>query len=432
MLDARYTLDHIDEVHQNLIDRNVAHLVPDLFRFAREEGGRREFLRSLEQLRRQQNDLSDQISESFKDRELRQTLIGQSKYLKQQIAAADQEVKKLTESTTAILERLPNMTHPDTPRGNTDAHHKVIKTVCHNPKDLEPREDPRDHLQIARDSIDLERAAKVSGSGFYFLKGGLVRLDLALQQYALDVLEENGFIPVMTPDLARNSILQGTGFAPKGDNSQIYSIQDHDLSLIGTSEITLAGMHAYEVLQEVELPIKYAGISHCFRTEAGAAGKASKGLYRVHQFNKVEMFVICTPEQSEQIHQDLLCIQERIFYAFGFPTRVLDICSGDLGGPAYRKYDIEAWMPSRNAYGEVTSTSNCTDYQARRLNIRYKPTDQDKGTRLVHTLNGTAIATSRAILALLENYQRQDNLAVTVPPFLQPYLNGMKSICHQP
>ncbi len=230
---------------------------------------------------------------------------------------------------------------------------------------------------------------------------------------------------MITPDLARNSILEGIGFNPRGPETQVYSVENTDLSLVGTAEITLGGMLADEILDEARLPLKYVGLSHCFRTEAGAAGRASKGLYRVHQFTKVEMFAFTagTLEASGAMHQELLAIEEEIFSALGIPYIVLDICSGDLGGPAYRKFDLEAWMPGRGEsgeYGEVTSTSDCTDYQSRRLNIRYRPAGQ-KGTRFVHTLNGTAVALSRAMIVILENYQRSDGL-VDVPEVLRPFM----------
>jgi seryl-tRNA synthetase len=246
---------------------------------------------------------------------------------------------------------------------------------------------------------------------------------MALQQFALRKLVEAGFTPIITPDLARNRILEGIGFTPRGAETQIYSVEDTDLSLIGTAEITLGGMHADDIFDEADLPLKYVGLSHCFRTEAGAAGRASKGLYRVHQFTKVEMFAFTAPEGSGAMHAELLAIEEDIFTSLGVPYRVLDICTGDLGGPAYRKFDIEAWMPGRGdggEYGEVTSTSDCTDYQARRLNVRYRPTGQ-KGTRFVHTLNGTAVALSRALIVILENHQRPDGL-IDVPEALRPYL----------
>ena len=268
--------------------------------------------------------------------------------------------------------------------------------------------------------IDFEAGARVAGAGFYFLKNDAVRLDLALQQFSIRFLSDRGFTPVMTPDLALTSVLHGTGFQPRGPETQIYSIENTELNLIATAEITLGGMLAGQTLDASELPIRMCGVSHCFRTEAGAAGRASRGLYRVHQFTKVEMFAFTLPEQSDAMHEELLGLECALFDALEIPYRVIDTATGDLGGPAYRKYDLEAWMPGRGEggeYGEVTSTSNCTDYQSRRLNIRYKVAGQ-KGTELVHTLNGTAIATSRALIALLENYQQADG-SIRVPKVLQ-------------
>jgi len=249
---------------------------------------------------------------------------------------------------------------------------------------------------------------------------------LALVQYAMQALIRAGYTPVITPDLARVEVLEGIGFIPRDPNPetrQVYTIADTDLCLIATAEITLGGMHRDKVLDEKQLPQKYAGLSHCFRTEAGAPGRDTRGLYRVHQFTKVEMFAFCLPEQSEAIHRELLAIEEDIFRGLGLPYHVIDTCTGDLGGPAYRKYDLEAWMPGRGQggeYGEVTSTSNCTDFQSRRLGIRYKSAGQ-KGTRFVHTLNGTAVACTRAILALLENYQQADG-SVVIPEALRPWV----------
>jgi seryl-tRNA synthetase len=223
--------------------------------------------------------------------------------------------------------------------------------------------------------------------------------------------------------VARSEVLEGIGFIPRGPETQIYSIENTDLCLIATAEITLGGMHRDQIFDELQLPIKYVGLSHCFRTEAGAPGRETRGLYRVHQFTKVEMFAFCAPDQSETIHQELLHLEEKIFQGLGLPYQVIDTCTGDLGGPAYRKYDLEAWMPGRGdggEYGEVTSTSNCTDYQARRLNIRYKIPGQ-KGTRFVHTLNGTAVAVSRALVAILENYQQADG-SIVIPEILRPWV----------
>jgi seryl-tRNA synthetase len=243
-----------------------------------------------------------------------------------------------------------------------------------------------------------------------------VLLELALQRYAVELLMKEGFTVMTTPDLARDTILEGTGFMPRGPETQIYSINDSDLSLIATAEITLGGAYHERIFDADELPVKLCGISHCFRTEAGAHGRATRGLYRVHQFTKVEMFAFALPEASEAMHDQLLELECRIFDGLGIPYRVIDTASGDLGGPAYRKFDLEAWMPGRGEageWGEVTSTSNCTDYQARRLALRYRKPGE-KGTRFVHTLNGTAVAISRAIIAILENHQNADG-TVTVP-----------------
>jgi seryl-tRNA synthetase len=242
-------------------------------------------------------------------------------------------------------------------------------------------------------------------------------------QYALSTLIAEGYTPIITPDLARVEVLEGIGFIPRGPEAQIYAVENTDLCLIATAEITLGGMHKDRTFDELQLPIKYVGLSHCFRTEAGAPGRDTRGLYRVHQFTKVEMFAFTTPDQSEDLHRELLAIEEKVFQGLGLPYQVIDTCTGDLGGPAYRKYDLEAWMPGRGEkgeYGEVTSTSNCTDYQARRLNIRYKIPGQ-KGTRFVHTLNGTAVACTRAILAILENYQQADG-SVVVPESLRKWV----------
>jgi seryl-tRNA synthetase len=282
-----------------------------------------------------------------------------------------------------------------------------------------------DHVQLgaALDLLDFDGGARVAGQKFYYLKNEAVLLELALQRYALDVLLEEGFTPYVTPDVARPAILEGIGFNPRGAETQIYSLANEDLCLVGTAEITLGGLYADAILQEDELPIRMAGISHCFRTEAGAAGRESKGLYRVHQFTKVEMFAITRPEDSEAMHAQLLAIEERVFQGLELPYRVVDIAAGDLGAPAYRKFDIEAWMPGRGeggAYGEVSSTSNCTDYQARRLGTRFRRKGAKKN-EFVHMLNGTAVSNARAILALLENHQQRDG-SVAIPRALRPYV----------
>jgi seryl-tRNA synthetase len=273
----------------------------------------------------------------------------------------------------------------------------------------------------ALDIIDFERAAKVTGSKFYYLKNEGVLLELALINFVFDKLIKKGFTPFTTPDLAKDKVLEGIGFNPRGEETQVYSVEKTDLSLVGTAEITMGGYHMDETIPEEKLPLKYVALSHCFRTEAGAYGRHSAGLYRVHQFSKVEMFAYTAPEDSEKMHQELKNIEAEIFQELGVPFRVVDICTGDLGGPAYRKYDLEAWMTSRNGWGEVTSTSDTTTYQARRLNIKVARKDGKK--EYLHMLNGTAIAVSRALITIIENYQQADG-SVKIPEVLQKYMPG--------
>jgi seryl-tRNA synthetase len=422
MLDLKYVLNHVDAVKQNCVDRNVpSDVIEDLEKVVALETQRRELLQEVESVRQRQNEVA-QATGKEKDPEARAGLIAEGKDLKQRVADREDSLRSLEEEVRARLSRVPNMTHPDAPIGRDEEANREIRKVG-TPKRFDfPA---KDHVELGKelDLIDFEAGSKVSGSGFYFLKNDAVLLELALQQFAVRTLIAHGFTPIVTPDLARVQILEGIGFNPRGEETQVYSVEDSDLCLIGTAEITLGGMHADELLDEAQLPIKYVGVSHCFRTEAGAAGRASRGLYRVHQFTKVEMFAYTVPEQSGPMHEQMLAIEEEIFTALGIPYRVLDICSGDLGGPAYRKFDLEAWMPGRGdggEYGEVTSTSDCTDYQSRRLNIRYRPEAQ-KGTKFVHTLNGTAIALSRGIIAVLENYQRADG-KVDVPEVLRPIM----------
>ena len=270
------------------------------------------------------------------------------------------------------------------------------------------------------DLIDFDEATKVAGPKFYYLKNEAVFLEQAMVMYALNILRKHGFTPFITPDVAKAEILQGIGFNPRGNESNVYCIEEEGTCLVATAEITLGGYHSGEILDKSKLPLKYCGLSHCFRREAGAAGQFSKGLYRVHQFTKLEMFVYCLPEESDALHEQLRLIEEEIFTGLGLPFRVVDTCTGDLGAPAYRKWDLEAWMPGRNGgeYGEVTSTSNCTDFQSRRLNVRYK--DDDGKNKYVHMLNGTAVAVSRAMVAVIENYQNADG-SITVPEALRPF-----------
>ncbi len=341
--------------------------------------------------------------------------------LKEGVAVLEERLAQARTALDAQMAVIPNLVHPESPVGG-EADARELRRVG-----VPPRFGftPLDHLELGArlQLVDFEAGTRVAGQKFYYLKNEAVLLELALQRMSLDVLIEEGFTPFATPDLARRSVVDAMAFSPRGPETQIYSVEGTDLDLIGTAEITLGGLYQDALLEEDELPIRLAGVSHCYRTEAGSAGRESKGLYRVHQFTKVEMFAFTRPEDSEAMHAELLRIEERIWQKLEIPYRVLDIATRDLGAPAWRKFDIEAWLPGRGAkgdYGEVTSASNCTDFQARRLRTRFRRKGARK-TELVHTLNGTAVAISRALIALLENHQRADG-SVRIPEALRPYL----------
>lgn len=421
MLDIQFVRDHRETVEANCKNRHVACDVGRVI----ERDDRRKQLVQIAQVKQQRANEVSKLIPKEKDAARKQELIQEGRALREEIAGLEEERKQAELERDAALATLPNLTHPDAPVGNDN---KVIKTVG------QPRTfdfPVKDHVALAEalDLVDFDAGSKVAGPKFYFLKNDAVLLELALVQYALDRVLRHGFSPIITPDLARIEVLEGIGYMPRGPETQIYSVANTDLCLIATAEITLGGMLRDEVLDEAQLPLRYVGLSHCFRTEAGAPGRDTRGLYRVHQFTKVEMFVFCAPEQSDAEHEQLRAIEEEIFQGLGLSFQVIDTCTGDLGGPAYRKYDLEAWMPGRGQageYGEVTSTSNCTDFQARRLNIRSKGPGH-KGTRYIHTLNGTAVAVSRALVALLENNQQADG-SVTIPEALRPWMHGKERI----
>lgn len=417
MLDRRYIKENLDAVRENCRLRGVS---VDIDRLVELDDARLEALKQSQELNRLANETSQGIGKA--DPQERQILIERGRELRAQKDAAQKEHDRLEIEVEAIQRFIPNMTHPAAPIGGEEDAVELSRGKTPIPTFDFP---VLDHLELAEkhDWVDFEAGARVAGAGFYFLKNDLVLLDLALQQFAVSFLARQGFTPVTTPDMALTSVLQGTGFNPRGNETQIYSIENTELNLIATAEITLGGMLAGTTLEAERLPIRLCGLSHCFRTEAGAAGRASRGLYRVHQFTKVEMFAFTHPEESEAIHEQMRALECEIFDALEVPYRVIDTATGDLGGPAYRKYDLEAWMPGRGEsgeWGEVTSTSNCTDYQSRRLQVRFKTLGQ-KGTDLVHTLNGTAIATSRALIAILENHQNADG-SVRIPKVLQPWI----------
>ncbi len=418
MLDRKFVAENVELVQENCRRRGSK---ADVQAFADLEARRRAKQTEVEQLNRQANEVSKSIGKA-KDAAEREQLKAEGRNLREQTAAAQVDLDHLASEADTILKSIPNLSHPDAPLGADDQANLEVRRGQHEPPQFDFK--PLDHVELAEklDLLDLDGGAKVAGHGFYFLKNEAVLLELALQRYALELLIAEGFSPTITPDLARNEILQGTGYIPRGPETQIYSIAETDLSLVATAEITLGGLLSGEILAADKLPIKLCGISHCYRTEAGAHGRTSRGLYRVHQFTKVEMFAFTLPDDSDKMLDYFCELECRLFDGLGIAYRVVDTATGDLGGPAYRKFDLEAWMPGRGTsgeFGEVTSTSNCTDYQARRLGIRYRT--GEKGTAFVHTLNGTAVAISRALIAILENFQQADG-SVVVPDVLVPWV----------
>ncbi|HPA09209.1 MAG TPA: serine--tRNA ligase [Treponemataceae bacterium] len=415
MLDYRFIKENLDAVKANIAARNMtadADAVVALF------DERTRLVTSLQELQTRRNDNARAMKGKLSNDE-RAKLIAEGKSIKEEISRMEADVTRLEAELDEAGRRIPNMAHPEAPLGKEDKDNTEVARFG------EPKKfsfTPKDHVQLGEDLdiIDFEAGTKVSGVKYYYLKNEAVFLEQALIMYALNKLREKGFTPFITPDVAKEEILQGIGFNPRGNESNVYTLEGEASCLVATAEITLGGYHKDEILAREKLPLRYCGISHCFRREAGAAGQFSKGLYRVHQFTKLEMFVYCLPEDSDRIHEELRKIEEEIFTGLGIPFRVVDTCTGDLGAPAYRKWDLEAWMPGRNGgeWGEVTSTSNCTDYQARRLNVRFK--DEDGKNRYVHMLNGTAVAISRAMVAVLENYQNEDG-TITVPEALVPF-----------
>jgi len=419
MLDRKFIVENAELVAQNCVHRGVT---VDVHRFVQLEETRRILQIEVEDFNRKANEVSKSIGKAKAPAE-REARKEEGRLLREKTQTVQTQLEELAVELETLHRQIPNLSHPDAPIGVDDKSNLEVARG----QTLLPKFDfkPLDHVELAEklDLVDFEGGASVAGHGFYFLKNEAVLLELALQRYAIEVLMGEGFTPVTTPDLARNDILTGIGFNPRGPETQIYSVENTDLSLVATAEITLGGMLAGQTLDAERLPLKYCGISHCFRTEAGAHGRATRGLFRVHQFTKIEMFAFTLPEESETMLGQLRGLECRLFDGLKIPYRVVDTATGDLGGPAYRKFDLEAWMPGRGEsgeFGEVTSTSNCTDYQARRLGIRYR-VKGEKGTRFVHTLNGTAIAISRALVAILENYQQSDG-SIIIPEVLRPFV----------
>lgn len=412
MIDLRLLRDDPELVVAALGRRGVGRA--DVERIIALDRLHREALVEVEGLRAEQNARSRAIGQA--PPEERRQLIAAAQELKEPLRVAEEEVAARETELAEAVAAVPNLPHPETPAGG-EADAVELRRVGEPPAfDFAPR----DHVDLLEPvgALDLTRAAKVSGARFYYLKGEAVALEFALVRYAMDVASRHGHLPVVPPVLVRREAMYGTGFLPT-DEQQIFATRDDPLYLVGTSEVPLAGLHMDEVLDEV--PRRYVGFSTCFRREAGSYGRDTRGIFRVHQFDKVELFSFVAPEDSGDEHERILALEEDVMRGLGLHYRVVDIAVGDLGASAARKFDVEAWLPGQGAYRELTSCSNTTDYQARRLRARYR-TD-DGGTALVHTLNGTALAVPRTIIALVETHQHADG-SVAVPDALQPYLGS--------
>jgi seryl-tRNA synthetase len=416
MLDLKAIRSEPERFKQALARRGAAERVDELLAL---DARRRELLPAVESAQAERKTLSKQIGErkgageEAEAEKLMATVAG----LKEKIESGKAELEEVDAKLGELARSLPNVPDPDAPEGMTEEDAVVVREVGEPPKfDFEPR----DHLELGAELglIDMEAGAKLSGSRFAYLTGDLVLLELALVRFAIETARGEGHEPVVPPVLVREEALEGTGFLP-GDRDQIYEIPKDDLFLTGTSEVALAGLHANEILTADSLPLRYCAFSTCFRREAGAAGRDTRGIFRVHQFDKVEMFSFVDPDASGAEHERLLAIEERILGELEIPYRVVNVAVGDLGDPAAKKYDCEAWIPSQGRYRELTSCSNTTDYQARRLGARYRPAEGE-APRPVHTLNGTACAVGRTIIALIENRQESDG-SFTLPKTLHPY-----------
>jgi seryl-tRNA synthetase len=414
MLDLKLIRSDPERIKAALSRRGAAEGVDELLAL---DARRRELLPEIEGAQAERKTLSKQIGEAKKQGGGTEELTARVQALKETIESGKAQLEQIEADLGSAAAALPNLPDPDAPDGMTEEDAVVLREVGEKPSfDFEPH----DHLHIGTELglIDMEAGARLSGSRFAYLKGDLVLLELALVRYAIDLLRTEGHEPVIPPVLVREEALYGTGLLP-GDRDQIYEVPRDELFLVGTSEVSLAALHADQILDAADLPLRYAGFSTCFRREAGAAGRDTRGIFRVHQFDKVEMFSFVEPSQSAAEHERLLAIEERILSELEIPYRVVNIAAGDLGAPAAKKYDCEAWIPSQGRYRELTSCSNTTDYQARRLSCRYRPADGEP-PQTVHTLNGTAVAIGRTIIALMENRQERDG-SFSLPNTLHSY-----------
>ncbi|CAN6461474.1 unnamed protein product [Victoria cruziana] len=438
-IDFKWIRDNKEAIATNIRNRNSTanlELVLDLYdQFSTLQ-------KEVERLRGERNAVASKMKGKLEP-SVRQALIEEGKNLKEGLLALEEDLAQLSNQLQREAQCIPNLTHPDVPIGGEDKS-VLRKTVGIPPEFNFPI---KDHVHLGKelDLFDFDAAAEVSGSKFYYLKNEAVLLEMALINWALSEAMKRGFVPLATPEIVRSSVVEKCGFQPRGQNTQVYSIEGSDQCLIGTAEIPVGGIHIDSILSDSQLPLKYVAFSHCFRTEAGAAGTATRGLYRVHQFSKVEMFILCRPEDSDFYLDELIKIEEDMFTSLGLHFKILDMSSQDLGAPAYRKFDIEAWMPGLGRYGEISSASNCTDYQSRRLGIRYRPSPPEQSlpphakkgksniarTEFVHTLNATACAVPRMMICLLENFQQEDG-SIVIPQVLRPFVGGFNVVSPRP
>ena len=414
MLDIRFIRDNAERVQKAAADKGYGVSIADLLRL---DDDRKQLQQQVDDLREKRN----LNAAKMKGGKPEQSLIDEGKQIKVELSERETYLTNANQEFTSLLWTVPNITFEDVPIGGEEDSVEIKKVG-------EQKIGAVDHQDFAikRGWLDFERGAKVAGSKFYYLKGDLALLENAVTQYALDFVVKKGFTFMSVPHLVNQRTLTGTGFAPRtSEQSDEYAIEGEDLSLIATAEIPLTGMHADEIIDEKELPLRYAALSPCYRREAGASGKHNRGLFRVHQFNKLEMYSFTTAEESKAAHESILAIEEELWQSLNIPYHVINIASGDLGAPAAKKYDIEYWSPVDEMYRELTSCSNCTDFQTRNLNIRVRR--ENGKVEMLHSLNGTAVSLARSLVAIIEHYQNEDG-TLTVPEVLRPYLSGREKL----
>ena len=420
MLDIRFIRENAERVQKDALNKGYKNA--DIQAVIALDDERKALTAQIDELRTRRNQIAASMKNSGGKPSAEQ--IAEGKKIKEELAELEKTYRELDEKLSNALNGIPNILQADVPIGE-EGEDDLVKTW--GEELFESRKGAEDHLDFANKKgwVDFERGSKVAGTKFYFLKGDLALLENAIYQFALNKLISKGFNFMTVPHMVNGEVATGTGFAPRSsEQSDEYFIEGEDLSLIATAEMSLTGFHAGEILNEKDLPIFYAGYSPCYRKEAGTYGKHTRGLFRVHQFNKLEMYAYTLPEQSAETHEKILAVEEEIYQELGIPYRVINIASGDLGAPASKKYDIEYWSPVDGSYREITSCSNCTDYQARNLNIRVRRENGE--LQVVHTLNGTAVSLARCLVAAIENFQDGENLIL--PKVLQPYMNNRERI----